>query len=151
METAIIVGLIALFGPILGFAASFVLQAWQRRWALDDQRRKWIRGKWEEFSKPYNGMAELAGKIYIGGQVTQEDRIELRDYLSNNIISLPPYSDSKLFKLQEKFFGAFTEFYKYTGKDQGKDERLEILFKDVADAGTDFMDRINTLIEETYK
>jgi hypothetical protein len=123
----------------------------QRKWALDDQRREWIRGEWEEFSKPYKGMAGLASKIYLTGQVTPENGIELRDYLSNNIISLPPYADSKLFKFQKKFFGAYTEFYKYAGKDQGKEERLEILFKDVTDAGTDFLDRINTLIEETYK
>ena len=63
MPIEITTALIAFVGVILGLGVSFFLQALQRRWALDDQRREWIRTELEEYSEFYKGVAHTCRKI----------------------------------------------------------------------------------------
>ena len=147
METTVFVGLIALLGPILGFTASFVLQAWQRKWTLDDQRRKWKRRELEEISKTYKGIAEFVSKVRFAGIIISDDKMEYEKIESANATTIPPFRDEELFDLQGMFIDVFREIFEGESKIEEKSEQ----FKVIISIGREFQERINTLLEETYK
>ncbi len=151
METAVIVGLIALFGPILGFAASFVLQALQRKWALDDQRRGWKRENLIELLESYQQLDKVLSKIYFDAAYTKKYWIEFQDLMADFVMHWMPINDSKLDKLYNPYFDKLTEFINRAEDGIEDEKEFRLLIDDVSRVGTKFLKRINTLIDETYK
>ena len=144
MPIQIQTALITLGGVILGFAASFLLQARQRKWALDDQKREFKRKRLNELSEYIEQYTSLLMQIQVGmsfSEVSKEENIRKLNELWGVVTKMDFSLDSELSEIYNKEF-------------------LDLInTKDIRDWDTDKISivqtkmkmRINKLLEQTYK
>lgn len=139
MGTEIIIAIIGIVGVLIGLGVSFLLQALQRRWSREDQKRDWERRNLEEYSETFKGIAEHYTRIAMRNDA-EAAFAKVGHILLDIQINPPPITDSKLNELLEQIDSEYS-------KTEDEDKKwLEILY-----LVTQAQKRINELIEKTYK
>jgi hypothetical protein len=137
---------------IIGVTSSYLLEALQRRWALDDQRREWKRKELEYYSKLFIKVTQFCVKIANDYELSEKSINELFEYIMDIGINPPPFNDSELNDLDIQINSELEKIYAL-GEDGGrvdiKDYRKITL--NVLDLAIHLQKRVNVLIEETYK
>jgi hypothetical protein len=143
--------LIAIGGVMIGLASSYLLQALQRKWALDDQRREWKRRELEEHSESFIELSDVIHKVYITREVTQDTNNVVDDFLGRNLSKPPPIDDVTLKKLGGLFTRTAADFIEFVQFGDGEKDNYSKLHDKFLFVARRLQERINTLIEETYK
>ena len=150
MGTEITVAIIGIIGVLIGLGVSYLQQASQRRWALDDQRREWSRQKWEEASKSFEHLEKVIIKAHLDDELTEDLWIDIQDSFSDTALKVMPLKDDKLEKIYKQLIEELNDFYEAKSGIKDKEEQDKYLLE-IRKLGIEYLERINALIEQTYR
>ena len=71
---------LVLLGTVLGFAASYILEARRRKWVLEDQWRERERVDLENVSDRYRRLVGLVSDIMDRGSLTTDDAVDAENF-----------------------------------------------------------------------
>lgn len=148
---AICASVIALSGVIIGLASTYLIQMLQRKWSLDDQRREWRKQKWEEALNALGEVEKLVVQAYLGMELTENYWIRFDDAISDFSVKGEPFDDNEIGELMYQYAKKVYDF-RVEAKGFDLDRIIQAnLARDIHVEGVKYQDRINTLIEKTYK
>lgn len=136
--------LIAFGGVLIGLGASFLLQFFQRRWELDDQKREFKRKRLNELSEYIEQNTSLMMQIQVGmsfSEVSNEENIRKLNELWGVVTKMDLSLDSELSEIYTKEFLELINTRDIRDWDTHKIGIVQSKMKM----------RINKLLEQTYE